>query len=272
MRWREKDGVRWLEAELPGARVAFTTRLGGVSEGPFESLNLGLLSGDPEDAVSENRRRLAAALGLAAERIVHGRQVHGSELAVHFASSRHAATLGAAAAPGHEDAPTVVAAPEVDGHVVTEPGLAALVFAADCLPVALAGPGGLAMLHCGWRGLAAGIVAKGAAAIGATAAAIGPGIGPCCYEVGPEVLEALAEAGGLEAAAAPIGANARRDAPPAERLDLAGAARRLLVQEGVGDVSSAGLCTACNPELFFSHRRDCGRTGRQAGLAWLEAS
>jgi YfiH family protein len=146
--------------------------------------------------------------------------------------------------------------PEADGHVVTAPGIAALVFAADCLPVALRGPGGVAMLHCGWRGLAAGIVAAGAAAVAATAAAIGPCIGPCCYEVGDEVLGAFAGLGQGVAAG--------------RMLDLPEAARRLLAAAGVDRVDSAGLCTSCEPELFFSHRRDAGRTGRQAGIAWLE--
>ena len=146
--------------------------------------------------------------------------------------------------------------PEVDGHVTAEPGLALLVFVADCLPVALAGPGGVAMLHCGWRGLAAGIVARGAEAVGATHAAIGPGIGPCCYEVGDEVLGAFAGLGDGVAAG--------------RMLDLAEVARRLLREAGVEQVESAGLCTSCEAELFFSHRRDAGRTGRQAGLAWLD--
>ena len=141
---------------------------------------------------------------------------------------------------------------EVDGHVVTAEGLAPLVFVADCLPVALSGPGGAAMLHCGWRGLAAGIVARGAAAVGATDAAIGPGIGPCCYEVGPEVLDVFAELG--------------EGIADGRMLDLPEVARRLLAQAGVEQVESADLCTFCNPDLFFSHRRDHGHTGRQAGL------
>lgn len=145
--------------------------------------------------------------------------------------------------------------PEVDGHVLTEPPTAALVFAADCLPVALRGPGGVAMLHCGWRGLAAGIVARGAEAVGATEAAIGPGIGPCCYEVGDEVLETFA----------PLG----EGVADGRMLDLPEVARRLLAAAGVERVRSAGLCTSCEAELFFSHRRDAGRTGRQAGIAWL---
>jgi polyphenol oxidase len=246
MEWRTKDGVQWLEAELGAARAVFTTRLGGVSEAPFDQLNLGVLTDDGDECVVENRRRLAAALGLEPERIPIGLQVHGAELAFHLAPQRPSPF----AQPGSE-------IPEVDGHVVAGPGLAPLVLVADCLPVALSGPGGVAMLHCGWRGLAGGIVAEGAAAVGATAAAIGPGIGPCCYEVGPEVLEPFAGLGDGIAAG--------------RMLDLPEVARRLLGEAGVERVESAGLCTSCEPELFFSHRRDAGRTGRQAGLVWIEA-
>lgn len=245
MDWRERDGLRWLEADLGGARAAFSTRLGGVSEAPFESLNLGLLTDDAEAAVLENRARLAAALGRSPDRIPIARQVHGAELAFHSEPQRPSPF--AAAGRG---------IPEVDGHVVSAPDLAPLVFVADCLPVALAGPGGVAILHCGWRPLAAGIVAKGAAAVAARSAAIGPGIGPCCYEVGDEVLAEFSSLG--------------EGIASGRMLDLAEVARRLLRQAGVERVESAGLCTRCEPELFFSHRRDAGRSGRQAGVAWLE--
>lgn len=234
MEWRESKGVRWLEADLGGARAAFSTRLGGVSEPPYDSLNLGLLTEDEEAAVAENRLRLAGALGFAPEQIVFARQVHGTELLQ------------------HPRQPGVV---EADGHVVRAPGPVPLVFAADCLPVALHGPRGLAMVHAGWRGLAGGILAAGAEAVGADRAAIGPGIGPCCYEVGEEVLAAFAELG---------------DVAEGRMLDLPEVARRLLIQAGVEEVESAGLCTSCEADLFFSHRRDAGRTGRQAGLAWIE--
>jgi YfiH family protein len=237
MEWRQRNGLRWLEADLGGARVAFATRLGGVSEAPFDSLNLGLLTADVPEAVATNRSRLAAALDFAPGRIAFARQVHGAELETH------------AGAPSG-------AVPEADGHVLTESGTAALVFVADCLPVALRGPGGVAILHCGWRGLAAGIVARGATAVGATDAAIGPGIGPCCYEVGDEVLEAFSGLGDGIASG--------------RMLDLPEVARRLLTEAGVERIQSSGLCTSCEPELFFSHRRDAGRTGRQAGIAWLE--
>ena len=184
MEWRSEGEVEWLEARLPSARVAFSTRVGGVSEAPFDSLNLGYLTDDERDAVIENRRRLASALGRDPGRVLIGRQVHGSELAVHLEPQ----------SPSPFDSPGVAVA-EVDGQVATEAGLAPLVFIADCLPVALAGPGGVAMLHCGWRGLAAGIVARGVEAVAATDAAIGPGIGPCCYEVGGDVLATFSALG-----------------------------------------------------------------------------
>lgn len=251
MEWRESNGVRWLEADLGGARAAFSTRLGGVSEAPYDSLNLGLLTEDADDAVVENRQRLAAALGFRPDQVALGRQVHGVALARHESLPLACSFSGIANKKEQaNDGP-----PEVDGHVVTDSGLAALVFAADCLPVALHGPGGVAMLHAGWRGLAGGILAAGAESVGATRAAIGPGIGPCCYEVGEEVLSAFAD---LD------------DVAAGRMLDLPGAARRLLIQAGVEEVESAGLCTSCEEELFFSHRRDAGRTGRQAGIAWIE--
>ena len=169
---------------------------------------------------------------------------------------------GYAAELARHDAPTEPPAyanpapglPEADGHATARADLAPLVFVADCLPVALAGPGGVAMIHCGWRGLAAGIVKRGVEAVEARAAAVGPGIGPCCYEVGDEVLGAFERLGpGL-----------------AERrmLDLRLVARRLLQRAGVESIEVSEACTSCQPELFFSHRRDGERTGRQAGLVW----
>lgn len=265
MEWRETEGVRWLDAELPGARAAFSTRLGGVSLAPFDSLNLGILTDDDRDAVNENRRRLAAVLGHPPDRIAFGLQVHGAELATHAEPPRPSFAPDSGTEEDRDAGP-----PEVDGHVVADPGLAALVFVADCLPVALSGPGGVAMLHCGWRGLAAGIVAKGAAAVAATAAAIGPGIGPCCYEVGDEVLAAFSELGEGIAVADGRKSHVPGGKSACRHLDLPEVARRLLARAGVERVESAGLCTGCEAGLFFSHRRDAGRTGRQAGLAWLE--
>jgi YfiH family protein len=244
MEWRERDGVRWLEAELPGATAAFTCRLGGVSEGPFESLNLGILTGDRSESVLANRARAATALGIDPARVLMARQVHAAE--VEWRSGPD---------PGRVYAAGVPSSTEADGQATGDRGAVPLVLVADCLPVALAGERGIAMIHCGWRGLAAGIVARGVQAIGAIAAAVGPGIGPCCYEVGEEVLAAFAGLGPGIAAG--------------RMLDLPEVTRRLLAQAGVERVEVAGLCTSCNPGLFFSHRRDAGRTGRQGGFAWL---
>ncbi|MET0304641.1 MAG: polyphenol oxidase family protein [Solirubrobacterales bacterium] len=215
MEWQEVGGVEWMEARLPGARVVFSTRSAG--------------------SMKESRWLLADALGVAEERIVSGRQVHGAELAVH-------------------DVPTTQI-PTVDGHVIRRPGPIGLVYTADCLPVAVAGPGGVAILHCGWRGLAAGIVARGVESVGATHAAVGPGVGPCCYEVGDEVLAAFSGLGDTVAAG--------------RLLDLTEVSRQLLRRAGVERIDSEEICTSCHPELFFSHRRD-GGPGRQAGLAWIE--
>jgi hypothetical protein len=251
MEWRETDGVRWLEATLGVAgagigRVGFGSRVGGVSVAPYDTLNIGVLTDDFDAAVIENRRRLAAAVGVDPHDVPIGLQVHKADIAVH----------GAAQDPSPFAEPRT-ALEELDGHVVRHAGLAPLVLTADCLPIALAGPGGVAMLHCGWRGLAAGIVARGAAIVEATSAAIGPGIGPCCYEVGPEVLEVFADLGAGIAAG--------------RLLDLPEVARRLLARAGVAPVESADLCTFCEAELFFSHRRDHGVTGRMGNLAWIEA-
>jgi polyphenol oxidase len=143
-----------------------------------------------------------------------------------------------------------------DGQATSNPALTPLVQVADCLPVALAGPGGVGMLHCGWRGLATGIIEAGAREVGATEAAIGPGVGPCCYQVSEDVLARFESLGDAIA--------------DGRLLDLPEVARRLLERTGVGTVESSGLCTSCEPELFFSHRRDRGRTGRQAGLVWAD--
>jgi YfiH family protein len=244
MEWREQDGIRWLEAELPAARAAFSTRLGGESAGPFESLNLGLYTDDDGAAVRANRTHLTDALGRDPDGVLFGFQVHGAEV-----TRREAAP---SPNPFTHDARPA----EGDGQVTANSALTPLVQVADCLPVALAGRRGVALVHCGWRGLAAGIVERGVTEVGATAAAIGPGIGPCCYEVGEEVLAAFDGLG--------------EGIADGRMLDLPEVARRLLAAAGVGAVESSGLCTSCERELFFSHRRDAGRTGRQAGLVWVD--
>src|ERR1700743_657494 len=149
MEWNETDGVRWLRAELGQAAegcgvVGFGSRVGGVSESPYDSLNVGVLTDDADAAVVENRRRLAAAVGVDPHDVPIGLQVHKADLAVHTTRQEPSPF----AEPG-------TALEEVDGHVVRAARLAPLVLTADCLPVALAGPGGVAMLHCGWRRLRA---------------------------------------------------------------------------------------------------------------------
>jgi purine-nucleoside/S-methyl-5'-thioadenosine phosphorylase / adenosine deaminase len=242
MDWGEREGVRWLEAELPGARAAFSTRIGGTSAAPYDALNVAIMTGDERESVRENRHRLAGALGRDPEGVVMGRQVHGAEIREHRTTQNPRVYADVERSPE-----------EVDAHSTSSDELTPLVMVADCLPVAMSGAGGVAMAHCGWRGLAGGIVGEASSAIDATAAAIGPGIGPCCYEVGEEV---LAEFEDLE------------DVAEGRMLDLTAVARALLARAGVTEVESADLCTSCNTELFYSHRRDGERTGRQAGLVW----
>jgi YfiH family protein len=216
--------------DLPGGTALFTTRHGGVSEGPYASLNLGSHTDDDPAAVAANRQRASALAGrpLAA---VH--QVHGTDVV--------------AAGDAVADADALL---ETDGR-------APLVLVADCVPIVLVTPEGVGAVHAGWRGLHGGIVANSVRALrdlGATriAAAIGPCIGPCCYEVGDELRAAFGTTG--------------------RTLDLPGIAAAQLAAAGVDEVHAAGMCTSCTERdgapLFFSHRRDRGVTGRQAGMAW----
>jgi polyphenol oxidase len=230
--------------ELPGARVLFSTRKGGVSEGPYESLNLGILTDDDPALVGENRRRLADAAGLDPDAIAMGWQVHGTDLREWDAGTP------AYGSPGED-------LPRVDGHLTSRTGLGLLVLVADCFPVALAAPGRVAMLHCGWRGLAGGIVSRALERFEEPpAAAVGPGIGPCCYEVGLEVLAAFEHVEG---------------AARGGMLDLRAVIEHELRAGGVERIEHLDHCTACRPDLYFSHRRDRGVTGRQAGLVTLDA-
>ena len=236
-----------IELELPEARVAFSTRHGGVSSGPYESLNLGILTDDDPARVTRNRALLAGWLDLDPAAIAMGWQVHGADLK----EWEQAADGGFARGLVGDDLD------RVDAHATAEEGLALLVLVADCVPVALAAPGRVAILHCGWRGLAAGIVERALASFAESpAAAIGPGIGGCCYEVGPDVLVHFRDLEGV--AEGPM-------------LDLKAVARRKLEACGVGRIEDVDLCTSCRPDLFFSHRRDGGVTGRQGGLVWRTA-
>jgi copper oxidase (laccase) domain-containing protein len=180
----------------PGYVVAFTTRVGGVSEPPYDSLNLTRGTGDDETHVEENRRRACEQLGLSYERLAFNRQVHSPTV--------HRATPGRRGVPG-------------DGLWTAERDLPLLAMSADCLPIAV--------------GVTDGDAPK--------AAVIGPAIGPCCYEVGPEVARLF-----------------EPDLVQERRLDLWTAAERALRRAGVERVERVDLCTRDHPELFFSHRRD----------------
>jgi hypothetical protein len=224
--------IRW---DVGGRyEVVFSTRVGGVSEGVFTSLNLGMLTGDDPARVEENRTRLCAGVEMDPVRLALNRQVHGAGV--------RRARAGERGEPG-------------DALWTDEPSVPMLKVTADCLPVAIARTTGddpaLALVHAGWRGLLAGVVANAVAAVGGRAAAIvGPGIGPCCYEVGEDVAE-------------PFRARFGPQVLRGRHLDLPAAAERALRAAGVGSVERIDLCTACHADLFFSHRRDGERTGRQ---------
>jgi YfiH family protein len=222
-------------------QVVFTTRVGGVSEGPYASLNLGRKSGDDVERVDENRRIACEATGADVEKLALNYQVHSARVL--------------RARPGLRDE-------RADGLWTDERGLPLLALTADCLPIAVArvetDEPALAILHAGWRGLLDGIVEAGADALGdyTLAAAIGPGIGPCCYEVGEEV-------------AAPFRERFGDDVVRGRNLDLWISAERALRAAGVAQVERFDRCTACEPETFFSHRRDHGTTGRQGVIAYV---
>jgi len=232
--------IRW---DVAGPyEVVFSTRSGGISEGPYSSLNLGRLTGDDVDRVDENRRRLCAEIGGGLDRLALNRQVHSA--------------LVRRAEPGGRGN-------EADGLWTDEPDLPILAFAADCLPIALVRANGgtpaAAVLHAGWRGLLAGVVGSGVEALadprgGTLRACVGPAIGPCCYEVGSEVAEPFAAAFGS-------------DVLRGRTLDLWTSAERSLRAAGVDRIERVDLCTACNPRRFFSHRRTGTPRGVQGVIA-----
>jgi YfiH family protein len=227
--------IRWYE---PGYVVAFTTRAGGVSEGVYASLNLTAGTGDEPVRIARNRELACEAVGVPFDSLAFNRQVHSPTV--------HRARAGVRGEPG-------------DGLWSDEPDVSMLAMSADCLPIAIARTGGapaLAVLHAGWRGLSEGVVAAGVSPLRAEssqssglAAIVGPAIGPCCYEVGPEV-SALFDP----------------DLTRGRKLDLWTAAERALRAAGVDRVDRVDLCTRCHPQLFFSHRRDGRARGVQGVL------
>jgi purine-nucleoside/S-methyl-5'-thioadenosine phosphorylase / adenosine deaminase len=229
---------------LAGFPHGFTTRQGGGSRPPFDSLNLGGSVGDDPARVSGNWRLLERETGLRFARV---RQVHGARVA-------------------RLDAPTPPAV-EADAIVCRTPGLAACVSLADCVPILLADPssGAVAAVHAGWRGTIARAAAEAVRALaedGASPdrllAAVGPAIGPCCYEVSPDLAERFASEVGPDVV--------RTGRTPS--LDLWRANAAVLRAAGVpaDRIETLRRCTSCERDLFFSHRRDAGRTGRQAAF------
>jgi YfiH family protein len=216
---------RW---DAPGYVVAFSTRVGGVSEGPFTSLNLGRRTGDDVERVDENRRRLCAEVGAEPEAIAMNFQ--------HQSTTVNRAERATRGTPG-------------DALWTDEAGVPLLALGADCLLIALVrrdGDGRAAgVVHAGWRGLLGGVVEAAVRSVGGRVAAIvGPAIGPCCYEVGPEVAERF-----------------ERRFLRGRNLDLWAAGEDALRRAGAASVERLDLCTRCNPDLFFSHRR----TGKPRG-------
>ncbi len=222
-----------LGGRLPGGGRALFT---GRGEG-----NMSSAGGLGRESAPANREALRARIG--APGLARGFQVHGTEV------TRLRRPVGDR--PGNEGLP------RADGQATALKGQAVMVLAADCLPVALGCRGAVAVIHAGWRGLGGGVLEEGVAALGELGqggpigALLGPCAGPCCYEVGPEVLELLGQPG-----------------PGPRTVDLRGLARARLRAAGVGEIIELGGCTICD-EGFFSHRREGGRAGRQAAVAWL---
>lgn len=258
--WRRERSHVWWEAALGGVNLAFSTRRGGSSLAPYDGLNLGLHVDDDPGAVLANRAALWAAMSRGEVEPVLADQIHGIQVAT--IRREHAGrgwTTRATAMPG------------TDALATHEAGVALAILVADCAPVALIAPGRrLGVAHAGWRGLAGGVLEATLGAMAATDeiaprechAVIGPCIRSCCYEVGAEVWRqfpaiALAPGGGRDT----------------RRLDLMAAVAHRLQQMGLPPdrIHPLGLCTACHPNLFFSHRRatQAGETttGRMALFA-----
>lgn len=235
----------------PAVRAAFSLRCGGVSAGPYASLNLGAHVGDEPSAVAENRRRLRAALALPSEPLWLSQQ-HGIGV---FDAERRAASA--------------LAPPLADAAVARSPGRVLAVLVADCLPVLLADSAGeaIAIAHAGWRGLAAGVIEAAVGALGLEprrlVAWIGPGIGAAHFEVGDEVRSACCR--GDARALAAFARNERGR----WQCDLYRLAEQRLTRAGVTSITSERRCPFSEPEAFYSFRRD-RVTGRMAALLWIE--
>jgi hypothetical protein len=272
-RLRRRGGLSVFEADLlagiPSLRHAFSTRRGGSGGGRFAGLNFSFRQGDEAEHVRANWAALSRAFGIAPERFLTVRQVHGNRVWV--IDGEEPAPVSGGGEAGED-------APQCDAIVTNRPGIAIGVKTADCVPVLIADPVRrvIAAVHAGWQGTALRIVEQVCAALEARfscrredlRAAIGPAIGPCCYEVDGRVREAMAGLSGLELIFSP------RERPGRWRLDLALANRLQLRNAGVpaSRVAAANLCTACRPDLFFSHRGSGGKTGRHFNFLLMDGT
>lgn len=248
---------------LSGIKHGISTRLGGVSEAPFVSLNLGLHTGDEAHKVVENRERFCQAIGVALTNVVTAQQVHGDKISVVTASE---------AGCGAKEYSSALAG--VDAIVTNQPDLPLMLFFADCVPVIIYDPSKhvVAVSHAGWKGTVAKIAAKTISAMAAQynvdpgdcLVAIGPSVGPCCYEVDQVVLNKLKESFAYwEQFVTPKNSK--------WMLDLWEANVTQLTEVGVKrqNIFVSGICTSCNTELFYSHRAEKGCTGRLGALISL---
>jgi purine-nucleoside/S-methyl-5'-thioadenosine phosphorylase / adenosine deaminase len=236
-----------------GVEIAFTSRHGGTSSPPFGSLNLSYVSGDNPDVVRANRTRALRSVGGSLHSWTGSRQVHGSR-AVHVGRSERGAGW---------DSPEGVI-PDADALWTEDPDVTVVVLTADCVPIVLADPdrGRVGVAHAGWRGLVSGVTEATVDAMGGAdglRAFVGPSIGPCCYEVGPDVAAQARQR---------LGDVVREgEGKGGERLDLWAGALVALGRAGVREVWPAALCTRCEPDRFYSHR--LGDRGRQGAFARL---
>ena len=251
-----KGTMEYLAAENISAAHGFTTRRGGVSEGCFRSLNLTHHRGDSRENVEENLRRLGAAIGFSPENLVLTRQTHTDLVRVVTAEDR----LGCF----HR------AYPECDGLVTNVPGLALVVFTADCTPILLHDPvtGAVGAVHAGWRGTAKEIAARAVEAMVSAfgtkpcdiRAAIGPNIGPCCFETDADVPQSMLAAFGKEVEP---WIRSQGDKYYVNLKELNALSLR---RSGVAHVEISPLCTACRQDLFWSHRRVGNQRGSQGAV------
>ncbi len=243
--------------QASGVVAAVSTRIGGVSEGAYRAMNPSLSSGDDPARVEENRRRLVLAIGASGWPVATAHQVHGK--AVHVVATPPELAWGQGISP------------RADALVTALPGVLLALVVADCVPILLRAPAGrgVAVVHAGWRGSAAGVTEAAVRELcrltGAAAddleAAIGPAIGPGCYPVGPEVRQEILLNHPWALAETADG-----------RLDLPTLQRKILEREGLKpkSVLTSGLCTRCWPDLLFSYRRDGRASGRMAAIIGLE--